>query len=257
MLNKIRCIYNFSISPDKTLARSIRRVTGISPYRLRLYKLAFLHKSLTVEDNKYKGNNERLEFLGDSILSTIVADYLYQKYPNNNEGFMTKMRSKIVKRKTLNLIADKMGLDVILSDYSTGKLSSAMLGNALEALIGAIYLDRGYAATKSYVINHILRNYVDIENLEAKDDNFKSILLEHCQKNNKLVEFSLLKKYKFNKRDRFRIAVMVQGKELGLAEDYNKKAAEQKASQQALGKIKNGEKQKSEIEPPATLEKAQ
>ena len=112
-------------------------------------------------------HNERLEYLGDSILSTIVAEYLFKKYPTQDEGFLTKMRSKIVKRKTLNQLANQMGLDTILSDYSQGRLSNSMLGNAFEALIGAIYLEKGYIKTKSYVVNEILLKNLDIHILES------------------------------------------------------------------------------------------
>jgi ribonuclease-3 len=179
-------------------------------------------------------NNERLEYLGDAILSTIVAEYLFKKYPNKDEGFLTKMRSKIVKRKTLNNIADQMGLDVILSDYSQGRLSKSMLGNALEALVGALYMEFGYKGTKNYVITKILIKYLDFEELESTDDNYKSVLLEHCQKNGKSVSYKLLGKYKMDKRDRFKVAVMVEGDVVATAEDFNKKAAEQTASKKAL-----------------------
>lgn len=236
MINAVRRFYNFYLSPDRELAKRIKNVTGITPARMHLYKLAFLHKSMN-NDVNYKGNNERLEYLGDSILSTIVADYLYQKYPSQNEGFMTKMRSKIVKRKTLNDIADRMGLDLILTDFSMGRLSSTMLGNALEALIGAIYLESGYERTRNYVVKNLIRKYLDIHKLEAKDDNFKSRLLEWCQKNNKKVDYQMVEKFKFDKRDRFRIAVLVDGEQMGQAEDFNKKAAEQSASHNAIQKL--------------------
>ncbi len=236
MVNDIRRFYNFYISKDKQLAKRIKNVTGITPARMHLYKLAFLHKSMNNEVH-YKGNNERLEYLGDAILSTIVADYLYTKYPGKDEGFMTKMRSKIVKRKTLNSIADRMGLDLILTDFSMGRMSSTMLGNALEALIGAIYLESGFEKTKSYVIKNIIRKYLDIHKLEDKDDNFKSRLLEWCQKNNKTVDYKMIEKFKFDKRDRFRIAVMIDGEDMGQAEDFNKKAAEQTASHNAIQKL--------------------
>jgi len=184
-------------------------------------------------------NNERLEFLGDAILSTIVGEYLFKKYPRKDEGFLTKMRSKIVKRNTLNNIADKMGLDVILSEYSQGNLSSSMKGNALEALIGAIYIEKGYLGTRNYVIKHILMKHIDVQRLESFDDNYKSRLLEWCQKEGKAVEFVLLDKFKFDKRDRFKVSVKVDGKNLGTAEDYNKKSAEQKASSIALVSVKS------------------
>ena len=182
-------------------------------------------------------NNERLEYLGDAILSTIVAEYLFKKYPSKNEGFLTKMRSKIVKRKSLNEVAHNMGLDVILNEYSQGKMSKAMMGNALEALVGAIYLEHGYRKTKNYVITKILMKYLDVHSLENYDDNYKSQLLEWCQKNGKEVDYRLLQKFKYDKRDRFKVAVSVDGKEIATAEDFNKKSAEQNASSIALKRL--------------------
>jgi len=182
-------------------------------------------------------NNERLEFLGDSVLSTIVAEYLFKKYPYRDEGFLTKMRSKIVKRKTLNEIADRMGLDIILSAYSQGRMSTSMLGNAFEALIGAIYIEWGYERTKNYVIKHILIKFLDIHKLEETDDNYKSKLLEWCQKNNKTINYTTLAKFKMNKRDRFKVAVLIDGEQISTSEDYNKKSAEQAASKIALGSM--------------------
>jgi len=193
-----------------------------------------------MNDEKTQKNqhNERLEYLGDSILSTIVAEYLFQKYPNKDEGFLTKMRSKIVKRKTLNGLASEMGLDIILSNYSQGKLSKSMMGNAFEAMVGAIYLEKGFEETRVYIINDILLKHLDIHQLEGHDDNFKSQLLEWGQKNNIGVDYKLVSKYKQDKRDRFKVAVMVGGDEIAKADDFNKKSAEQTASQLALAKLK-------------------
>lgn len=185
-----------------------------------------------------KMSNERLEYLGDAILSTIVAEYLFKKYPNKDEGFLTKMRSKIVKRQTLNEIADNMGLGVILSEYSLGKMSSSMLGNALEALIGAVYIEFGYKKTKNYVIRQILMKYLNINELETVDDNHKSQLLEWCQKNGKEINFVTLAKFKVDKRDCFKVAVVVDGKEISTAEDFNKKSAEQTAANKAMQHFK-------------------
>ncbi len=182
-------------------------------------------------------HNERLEYLGDAILSTIVAEYLFKKYPGKDEGFLTKMRSKLVKRKTLNRLANDMGLDIILSAYSQGRMSKSMMGNAFEALIGAIYLERGFKGTKDYVINEVLLKHIDIHELESMDDNFKSQLLEWGQKNSVNVDYKLVSKYKQDKRDRFKVAVMVGGDEVAKADDYNKKSAEQMASERALRKL--------------------
>lgn len=199
-----------------------------------LFKLAFSHKS-SVSDKAYAiQNNERLEYLGDAILGTIVAEYLFKKYPNGNEGFLTKMRSKIVKRKSLNKIGDKMGLDVLLNEYNNTRLSRSMLGNAVEALVGALYLECGYQKTKNFVVRRMLRQYINVHDLETFDDNYKSQLLEWCQKNGQTISYKLLARYKFEKRDRFKVAVMVDGKKVATADDFNKKSAEQIASEKAM-----------------------
>lgn len=233
----IRETYNYYFSSDKLLAQRLRQVLGFTPKKLNLYKLAFYHKSMNDELTQNNQHNERLEYLGDSILSSIVAEYLFKKYPYQDEGFLTKMRSKIVKRKTLNDLASQMGLDMILSEYSQGRLSSSMLGNAFEALIGAIYLEKGFTGTKSYVIKEILLKHLDMYSLEISDDNFKSKILEWGQKNSVNVDYKLITKYKMDKRDKFKVAVVVDGKEVAIADDYSKKSAEQSASKQALKKL--------------------
>ncbi len=234
LLKFIFKFYNYYISPDRDLAKRLRRLLGFIPSNLNLFKLAFYHKSTSTEKLYAIQSNERLEYLGDAVLGTIVAEYLFKKYPNSDEGFLTKMRSKIVKRKSLNKIADKMGLDMLLSEFNNTRLSRSMLGNALEALVGAVYLERGYHGTKRYVVNRILRGYLDIHELETFDDNYKSQLLEWCQKNGQIVTYKMLAKYKFEKRDRFKVAVMIDGKKLATADDFNKKSAEQTASEKAM-----------------------
>lgn len=210
---------------------------GFTPANINLFKLAFYHKSTSTEKLYAVQSNERLEYLGDAVLGTIVAEYLFKKYPNSDEGFLTKMRSKIVKRKSLNRIADKMGLDMLLNEYNNTRLSRSMLGNALEALVGAVYLECGYHGTKHYVVNKILRSYLDIHELETFDDNYKSQLLEWCQKNGQQVSYKMLAKYKFEKRDRFKVAVLIDGKKLATADDFNKKSAEQTASEKAMQQL--------------------
>ncbi len=230
----IRQIYNYYFSDDKQLARQLRPIVGFIPSRLSLFKLAFYHKSANADKPSGFRNNERLEYLGDAVLGTIVAEYLFKKYPNSDEGFLTKMRSKIVKRESLNKISEDMGLDVILSEYNSTRLSQAMLGNALEALVGAIYLECGYDETRYYIIRKILKRHVDIHELETYDDNFKSQLLEWSQKNGKNISYKVIAKYKFEKRDRFKVAVMIDGEKVATADDFNKKSAEQIASERAI-----------------------
>lgn len=236
VVKPIKKLYNAYLAKDKDLAHRISSIVGFTPAHLTLFRLAFHHRSSTGEDNPtpLKMSNERLEFLGDAILSSVVAEYLFQKYPTGSEGFLTKMRSKIVKRKTLNQIASEMGLDDILNHYNDTQLSDSMKGNALEAFVGAIYLERGYRRTKKIIISRILRRYLDIHELENQDDNYKSQLLEYCQKSGREIDYQLRQKYKFEKRDRFKIAVVIDHQEVAIAEAFSKKSAEQLASQKAM-----------------------
>ena len=230
----IRKFYNHYLSSEKQFARSVANIVGFTPSNLQIFKQAFSHKSASDPKLHTVTSNERLEYLGDSILSTIVAEYLFQKYPNSNEGFLTKMRSKIVKRKTLNRIADDMGIDVVLQDNNDTRLSESMKGNALEALVGAIYLEKGFDKTKDIVVKKILRRHLNIQELEDNDDNYKSQLLEFCQKNGNDIDYRVIERFKMENRDRFKIAVYVNGKEIANGEDFNKKSAEQNASFKAL-----------------------
>ena len=239
ILSQVRKIYNYFLSEDKELVRKLKPILGFTPTHIQLFKKAFYHRSMNQEENGLGSyNNERLEFLGDAVLNSIVAEYLFKKYPNKDEGFLTKLRSKIVKRNTLNHIADSMGLDIILSEYSIGKMSNSMLGNALEALVGAIYIEFGYNKTSDYVIKNILMKYLDIHQMEESDDNFKSILLEWCQKHNKEIAFKVIAKSKYDKRDYFTVAVVIDNEEISKGEDFSKKSAEQKASAIALDALK-------------------
>ncbi len=237
MIKSFRRLYNRYFSDEKDLVRRLRRLLGFTPAYLNVFKLAFSHKSSN-DNNRHQPyggqNNERLEFLGDAVLGTIVAEYLYKKYPTADEGFLTKMRSKIVKRKSLNAIGYDMGLDELLSTYNNTRIARSMLGNAVEALVGAVYVEQGYSGTMQFVVQRMLRDYVDIETLETYDDNYKSQLLEHCQKNGQKVDYEILKRFKQDKRDRFRIAVTINGRRMAVGEDYNKKSAEQQASRRAL-----------------------
>ena len=239
MIKAIRRFYNYFLHPERDFVRRLRRLLGFTPAYLNVFKLAFQHKSnngdTSRDDGPYGGqNNERLEFLGDAVLGTIVAEYLYKKYPLGDEGFLTKMRSKIVKRNSLNKIGDNMGLDELLSTYNSVHIAKSMLGNAVEALVGAVYVEQGYRKTTDFVVKEMLRNYVDIDHLETFDDNYKSQLLEHCQKNGRKVDYAVVKRFKQDKRDRFKVAVKVDGRQMAVGEDFNKKSAEQIASKRAL-----------------------
>lgn len=231
----IQKIYNYFWSKDKHFIRDIRDLLGFTPRNLLLFKQAFIHKSN--QEVRSEKSNERLEFLGDALLSTIIAEYLFKKYLYRDEGFLTKMRAKIVRRSTLNDVGRDLGLDVFLKQYNQVALSNSMLGNALEALIGAVYMEKGYDYTRDFVIVRILQVHLDIADLEKKDENFKSRLLEWCQKYNKTLEYELIRKFRLQKRDRFQVAVVVDGRQISEASDFNKKGAEQIASQKAMDQL--------------------
>jgi len=233
----VRKFFNYTFSTDKVFVRELTKILGFIPRNVHLYKRAFTHKSLVkdAKDNRYPTNNERLEFLGDAILDSVTAEYLFRKYPTQDEGFLTQMRSKMVNRKALNKIAAHMELDIFLRQLGATRISQTMMGNTFEAFVGAVYLDVGYARTKSFIINKMLRQYIDVHELENVNTNYKSQLLEYSQKNQKTISYNVLDHYRTkNNRERFKIAVLLDGKSLATAEDYSEKSAEQKASEKAL-----------------------
>ena len=242
----MRRFFNYTFSSDKEFVRELSKILGFIPRNIHLYKRAFTHKSLTAREDQdektskrhYPTNNERLEFLGDAILDSVTAEYLFRKYPTQDEGFLTQMRSKMVNRKALNKISADMELDLFLREQGATRISQTMMGNTFEAFIGAIYLDVGYNRTKKFIINRMLRQYLDVHELETTNTNYKSQLLEFSQKHQHTIKYDVLRHYRTkNNRERFKIAVLIDGKSIAIAEDYSKKSAEQKASEKALKHI--------------------
>jgi ribonuclease-3 len=222
------------------LAEAIKKITGVYPSNTELYELAFIHRSASVYHNKgYSINNERLEFLGDSILDAVVADYLFDRYPNENEGFLTNLRSRIVNRVSLNDIAVKIGLPGLLKSTPIKNASSGSIyGNALEAFIGAIYLDHGYMKTREIILNRLILNHVDLQELTYTDTNYKGRILDWAQKHH----FELI----FDTREagnskpsnpHFVSEVKINGKIKGSGTADSKKEAEQNAAKDALEKM--------------------
>jgi ribonuclease-3 len=204
---------------------------------VKLYELAFIHKSasLILPDGEVV-NNERLEYLGDAILDAIVADYLFKQFPNKDEGFLTQMRSKMVKRKHLNLLAYRMGLNkLIVSHTHPANISKHLYGNAFEALVGAIYLDKGFKPTAKFIERTISR-YVDIERLRASESDYKSKLIEWAQKTKQEVLFVSHEETPahIHSSPHFVAFVRIVDKELGRGIGKSKKEAEQKAARIAL-----------------------
>jgi ribonuclease-3 len=224
----------------KNLKKNIKGVIGYSPNKLKYYYKAFVHKSTYHELDGRRIYNERLEFLGDSVLDTVIAEYLFKKLPHKNEGVLSKLRSKIVCRENLNKIAINKGLDQLMF-YKVNNTSHVNLyGNALEALIGAIYLDKGFKKARSFVIQHILLPYHNIEKMLSDDTDYKSQLIEWGQKNNTEVMFKNTEKdkNKFNEIT-FNSKVYIKEELWGEGEGKSKKEAEQNAAGQVICKMEN------------------
>jgi len=213
--------------------KQLKNLLGFSPGSLVLYKTALTHRS--VRDNADE-NNERMEYLGDAVLSALIADYLFKRYPYKEEGFLTEMRSKMVNRQQLNEIALRMGLKKItLYNKSDGSLKiSQIFGNTLEALVGAIYLDMGYKKTAKWVTERIILPHMFIDDLEILEINHKNKLYGWANKNGKVLEFETVEEKMENGRRLFTIAAVVDGSRISEGKAFNKKDASQIASQVAV-----------------------
>lgn len=216
------------------------RILGFYPRNIEIYKQALLHKSSSVKTQGRLINNERLEFLGDAILDAIVADIVYKKFEGKREGFLTNTRSKIVQRETLNNIAINIGLDKLIK-YSSKQSShnSYMSGNAFEALIGAIYLDRGYRACKKFMEERIIGQYISLDKISRKEVNFKSKLIEWSQKNKFEIEFRLIDQtLDDNQNPVFETQIIVENIPGGTGKGYSKKESQQEAAHITMSMIK-------------------
>jgi ribonuclease III len=200
--------------------------------------MAFRHRSVATQvKNGSKNSNERLEFLGDAILGSVVAEVLFKRYPYREEGFLTEMRSKIVSRANLNQLSKRLGLDELI-EFDNRMVhfpnkQGSLLGDAFEALIGAVFLDRGYNFTREFLINHIIKPHVDIHQLELTETNFKSKLIEWCQHHGKDISFEVIANSEGENAKLFTIQVNVDGEICGVGRDYNKKNAEKLAAEKA------------------------
>jgi ribonuclease-3 len=238
-IKKIRLL----LHPKKESYFALYKILGFFPNHLSYYEEALRHKSSSHENaygSVHYRNNERLEFLGDAVLDAIVADIIFKKYKNRNEGFLTNTRSKIVKRETLDRISGELGLNNLI--ITSGRIKfpkTHILGNALEAFIGAVYLDQGYRKTYRFVETKIINVHVNIDALVKKEVNFKSKLLEWCQKSRVKLTFSLLESFIDNDNNPiFQSQVLLNDLLAGIGTGYSKKESQQQAAQMALKKIK-------------------
>ena len=226
---------------DKELYICLYRMMGFYPRKIELYKQALLHSSVAQRNAKGKPvNNERLEFLGDAVLDAAVGDIVFRHFPGKREGFLTNTRSKLVQRETLGRLAHEIGLDSLIHSKTNGTShNSYMGGNAFEALVGAIYLDRGYTACMRFMKKRILAQLINIDKVAYKEVNFKSKLLEWSQKNRINLEFRLDQQKKDNSGSPiFCHTVMLEGIEGCSGEGYSKKESQQKAAKLTLEQLR-------------------
>lgn len=226
----------FTRHAGSSFKKELKNILGFKPGNISLYKTALTHRSVREGADE---NNERLEYLGDAILSAMIADYLFKRYPYKEEGFLTEMRSKMVNRQQLNDIAVRMGLKKItLYNKLDGSLKvSQIFGNTLEALVGAIYLDHGYKKASKWVLEIIIQPHMFMDDLELLEINHKNKLYGWANKNGKVLEFETLNEKLENGRRLFTVAAVVDGKNIAEGKAFNKKDASQIAAQIAVEKL--------------------
>ena len=229
-------LFTCKTQTQRVFATKLKNVIGFKPKNLGLFSVAFNHRSVS---GSLDTNNERLEFLGDAILGSIVAEYLFKKYPYKGEGFLTEMRSKMVNRQRLNEIGLKMGLKQLTNynKFDNGLRTSQIFGNTLEALIGAIYLEVGYKKTYAWLHNHIITQHFTMDELELVEVNIKNKLYGWASKHGKALDFIIINEQRVASRRLFTVAATIDGVTIAEAKAYNKKEASQMASKLALEKL--------------------
>lgn len=222
--------------PHEQLSLQLEHLLGFTPKHISYYQLALMHRS---KPEDATNSNERLEFLGDAILGAIIAEYLFKKYPYQPEGYLTELRSRIVRRETMNNVALRMGLNKLVqyNQNDRGLSRSHIFGNALEALIGAVYLDQGFIKTRKFILNQMIRSYIDLDAMESTDTNYKNQLLSWAQRNNYTLEFETIDEKMDSTRKMFTVGIMLNGELYASGTGFNKKEAGQVAAQKALEKV--------------------
>lgn len=233
----------YYFSTNRVLFIRLKQITGLTPYNLSCYQQSLRHHSTAnkIHNSGSKDSNERLEYLGDAVLNSVVAEYLFKKYPYKDEGFLTELRSKIVSRVSLNDLALKIGLSKLVEydkkSMQNINLRNSIFGNALEAFIGAIFLDQGYKKSKYFIIEKLIRFHIDVDKLQQTEKNFKGRLIEFTQKAGMNLDFNVTE-LAHGKQKIYKLTVIIDDKVFGEAEHTNKKQAEQQASEKALLNLK-------------------
>lgn len=231
----------FNTKSNSKLIQSVKNIAGISPGNIELYKLVTQHRSIA-KPNKIglRESNERLEYLGDAILGSVVAEYLFKKYPLKDEGFLTEIRSRIVNRDALNQVAKKIGINDII-EYSDNKSSrqayKSIYGDTLEALVGAIYLDKGYRATRKFIVHKLLSQQYDLDEIVVTNPNYKSKIIEWAHRQNKEVKFEITETKGASHNREFKAELLMEGEHIAYGTGLNKKKAEQNAAEKSCEKL--------------------
>lgn len=235
-MRRLKRILNI-FSSDKEIIIQLEHLLGFTPDHVAYYKMALMHRS---RPEDVTDNNERLEFLGDAILGAIIAEYLFKKYPYQPEGYLTELRSRIVRRETMNNVALRMGLNklVTYNQNDRGLSRSHIFGNALEALIGAVYLDQGFIKTRKFILNQLVKTYIDLDEMESTDTNYKNQLLSWAQKSGHTLSFDTIDEKIENTRKLFTVGIVLNGDVIATGTGYNKKDAGQVAALNALKQLK-------------------
>lgn len=240
-MNFIRKIVKPHTQEDAQLYYELKKLLNFSPRRLNKYKKAFTHRSVQITDKKgIPINYERLEFLGDSILGSVIATYLYKKVPTGSEGYLTQMRSKIVSREHLNELGKDLNLiRFVKSNVDQSNVGDNIHGNIFEALVGAIYLDRGYNTCQKFIYENVIVPYVDIEKLEGKITSYKGLIIEWCQKQKKKYTFDTYEDSGNDPVKHFSVKISIDGQQIAKGRATSKKKAEEQASKRVYYAFQN------------------
>ena len=237
----IRNILNSRSQDDGNFFLKLKTILGFKPKSKTLYLKAFTHRSMNIKDKKGNAiNYERLEFVGDAMLSSVIAAYLFEKVPHGDEGYLTKMRSKVVSREHLNELGKDLNLiDLVQSRIPKANFGSNIHGNLFEALVGAIYLDKGYKTCEKFIYRRVINPHVDIETLEGKVISYKSLLIEWCQKEKNTFDYEVYEDTGKDELKHFSVKLSINEKVVSKARATSKKKAEEKASKRAFFAFQN------------------
>ncbi|MFV9551729.1 ribonuclease III [Algibacter sp. PT7-4] len=240
-MDSIRNILNSRFKRNGNFFMQLTKILGFKPKKVKYYKKAFTHRSMNIKDTKGNPfNYERLEFLGDAMLSSVIASHLYLEVPSGDEGYLTKMRSKVVSREHLNELGKGLKLiNLVESKIPAGQFGDNIHGNLFEALVGAIFLDRGYKYCEKFIFKRVIIPYVDIETLEGKVISYKSLLIEWCQKEKKTFDYNVYEDTGNDDVRHFSVKLSIDDKIISKARATSKKKAEEKASKRAFFVFQN------------------